>query len=85
MLRLFALTYFHMLRFTFQFLGQFEWWQRYLEWVQWALIQVAKFWVMWMVLTLIAVLFWGDVLSLLALGFISWHAFRWRRNRQEAW
>lgn len=81
-MRLLALAYFYTVKFAFQFLMQFEWFQRYIAWTFRWLGVALKMYAWFILLVIVGWLFW-DILPLVALGFIAFFVWRWRRR--EAW
>ena len=84
MIRLFFTAYFYMVKWTFGFLSQFEWFQWYIGKVQWAFMVMFKLWAWSLAFTLVIVFLW-DWLPLVALGFMAYHLIMWHRRRNEAW
>lgn len=82
MIRLFFIAYYHMVRLTFGFLMQFQWFQTYLSWCGRVIGFLFKLWLLWVALILIAWLFW-DLLPYVALCLMAWHVYNWRRR--EVW
>lgn len=81
-MRLLFTVYFYTVKWTFQFLWQFEWFQWYIAKVQWAFSVILKWWAWSLVFTLVAYFLW-DWLPLVALGCMAYGVYRWRRR--DAW
>ncbi len=79
MFRFIVLAYYHSARLTLRLLMQFEWFQRYVAWLGWAMGKLLKLWLWLAAFVLITWLFW-DLLPFVALAYMGHHAIRFQHR-----